>query len=540
MYYEDVDTSLRCSERGWKILYSPGAVARHVFHGSSEGSDLSEFFSGRNRILNVAKHQPEGLAEAIRTSAFLIRRELNSLYDALPVILKKLMVHHSPETIQSALENVVETLLPHYGALAMDHLLARMQVILGQRKMSVGLYDHALHVIGGGQKYGCVMAAALQRHFDVTLIASKPVSLADLESWYGLSLSDCRLEIIPMPFFEKLGPWIDSATVTPEAGNPFEPVSMASQRFDILVNVNQQTMLAPLSPLSVFLCHFPESKRHPHFAVDDYSCLFANSQYTSQWVKIYWGLDPDAVLYPPVDMSAPRVDKEDLILSVARFEPGGSKKQHDLIRAFELVRESHPDTLAGWRLVLAGGSLPQNPYLEEIERRARKSSAPVSVYANLSLAELQDLYARAKIFWHACGLGETNPHLIEHFGMSTVEAMENRLVPIVFNGGGQREIVEHGRSGYRFDTLAELCRYTRKVISTPGLMEELQQGAYDRSRTFTQQRFEEFAKRFFQALEDEYRGTPAPDPRDILRDERRGGLFSRPAIRPTHAPLPAS
>lgn len=67
---------------------------------------------------------------------------------------------------------------------------------------------------------------------------------------------------------------------------------------------------------------------------------------------------------------------------------------------------------------------------------------------NLTNSDILKLYGEASIFWHACGLGEKDPHLVEHFGMTTVEAMQNYCVPIVIDGGGQKEIVEHGVSGF--------------------------------------------------------------------------------------------
>ncbi len=525
MYYEDVDTSLRCRQQGWEILYNPKATARHVFHGSSQGSRLADYFCDRGRLIFVAKHHPDSLARVVENSRFVTQNALESLFDSLPIILKKLITSHPPKTVECVLEEVCKVLVRLYGSLAVDHLLARMQVILGYRKMSVTFYDQAMHVIGGGQKYGCTMAAAVQDRFDVTLLTCKPVTLADLEGWYGLSLSGCELKQLSLPFFERIGAWIDSNAVNPDDPNPFEAISLASQRTDIFVNVNMLTMIRPLSPFSVFVCHFPDTLRRCYFAVDDYSCVFVNSHYTGHWTRSLWGLDPDGLLYPPVDMSAAPAEKENLILSVARFEPGGSKKQHELIRAFELLCNSHLDILQGWRLVLAGGSLPQNRYLAEIQRLAKKSSAPVEVCSNLSLPELQNLYARAKIFWHGCGLGEIDPHLIEHFGMSIVEAMQNRCAPIVFNGGGQREIVEHGLSGFRFDSLQDLGRYTLDMILNPDRMQEMQDAAFVRSQVFSRRRFEEFVESFFRALEEEYRKTPLPDPRDVMRKQRRPNLF---------------
>jgi len=525
MYYEDVDTSLRSRQQGWEILYNPKATARHVFHGSSQGSRLADYFCDRGRLIFVAKHHPDSLAGAIENSRLVTQNALVSLYNDLPIILRKLMTSHSTKTVESVLERVSAILVRLYGNLAVDHLIARMQVILGHRKMSITFYDHAMHVIGGGQKYGCTMAAAVRDRFDITLLACKPVRLEDLEAWYGLSLSGCEVRQLSLPFFDRIGAWIDSNAVTDNDPNPFEAISFESRHSDIFINVNMLNMVRPLSPFSVFLCHFPDTLRRSYFAVDDYTALLVNSRYTGEWARSLWGLDPDGLLYPPVDMGAEPAVKENLILSVARFEPGGSKKQHELIRAFELLWCSHPDILRGWRLVLAGGSLPQNRYLAEIERMAKESPAPVEVCSNLSLPELQNLYARAKVFWHACGLGEFDPHLIEHFGMSIVEAMQNRCAPIVFNGGGQREIVEHGQSGFLFDSLRDLGRWTLDLMMNPGRMHEIQAAAFARSQVFSRSRFDEFVRNFFAAVEEEYRRPPLPDPRDFLRNQRRSNLF---------------
>ncbi|MBI4467134.1 MAG: glycosyltransferase, partial [Acidobacteria bacterium] len=363
----------------------------------------------------------------------------------------------------------------------------------------------------------------------------RPVRLEQLEAWYKVDLTGCRQKLIPLPFFDRFGTWIDPNAVTTADPNPFEAVAAESRAFDVFINVNMVTLIQPLSPFSLFLCHFPESVRNGYFAVDDYSCLAVNSHYTATWVRALWGLEPALVLYPPVEMTGPRLPKENIILSAARFETGGSKKQHELIRAFAELQASDRELFRDWRLVLVGGSLPENPYLERIRQLARQSQAPVEVRVNVPASELQQWYARAKIFWHACGLGETNPHLVEHFGMTTVEAMQNRCLPIVINGGGQREIVEPGESGYRFDTLAELCRYTRETIAEPGRLAEMQEKAWARAQAFTRERFQQFVRGFFQQLERDYRTLPVPDPRDILTNQRRANLFYSPVARRARA-----
>jgi len=89
--------------------------------------------------------------------------------------------------------------------------------------------------------------------------------------------------------------------------------------------------------------------------------------------------------------------------------------------------------------------------------------------------------------------------------MTIVEAMQNRLVPVVFDGGGQREIVEQEKSGFRVTSTAELMTYTLKLIRDPDLREKLGAGAFERSKAFTREVFEKNVKDFFSAELQKYR-----------------------------------
>ncbi|CBE67387.1 MAG: glycosyltransferase family 2 protein [Candidatus Methylomirabilis oxygeniifera] len=63
MYYEDTDLAWRARLRGWKIMYAPGAVVRHVHCGSSiEWSPLFTFHVLRNRLAMLLKDAPAGMA----------------------------------------------------------------------------------------------------------------------------------------------------------------------------------------------------------------------------------------------------------------------------------------------------------------------------------------------------------------------------------------------------------------------------------------------------------------------------------------------
>ena len=518
MYFEDVEFSKRCHKRGWKMLYTPTAIAHHEYRGSSKGSKLTEYFCNRNRFLYLAKHEPLQLVKAIHTSDFFTNKQYDLLFESLFVAIKKLLDYQKPEIIATVLPQLSEKLAVIYSRMKVDRILPRLQVVRGDRKMSIAIYDHGLHFIGGGQKYVATIASLLQNEFDITFIANKPVAVSDLESWYGLNLSGCKVKIIPLAFYEKRGmQCIDSSIITEDMENPFDEIARESKNYDIFINANQLEKVKPLSPISVFFCHFPNTFRNRHFAVDDYTFIIANSQFTVKWLEKRWNLKPTFMLYPPVEMATVKVPKENIILAVGQFEAGGTKKQIELIKAFRLLLADYPTELQGWRLILAGSSIPKNPYLKTVQNLLKQDSRAIALKVNADLDEVKSLYAKSSIFWHACGLGEVNPQRFEHFGMATVEAMQNSCAPIVFGGGGQPEIVEHGRSGFLFNTVEELCQYSHQLIVNPDLLAELQAGAQQRSQNFRLSHFEKKVKSFFEIIHQEYATIRLPNPGDISK-----------------------
>ncbi len=192
------------------------------------------------------------------------------------------------------------------GPQAAFNLLLRGEVIAGWRKPSLALYDHTLHLIGGGEKYGCTLAEALQDDFDVTLIAHQPVTTGDLMKWYDLDLSRCRVKIMPLDFFAGAGRGrIDPDLVSARTENPFLAVSRESGNYDFFVNNSMLEMVYPLANVSLFVCHFPERPKGAYFYVQHYRHLIYNSLYTASWIEKKWGISPRHHIYPPVDMEPP-------------------------------------------------------------------------------------------------------------------------------------------------------------------------------------------------------------------------------------------
>jgi O-antigen biosynthesis protein len=516
MYFEDVEYAKRCQKRGWKMIYTPNAIAHHEYRGSSKGSKLTEYFCNRNRFLYLAKHEPLQLAAAIHTSDFFTNKQYDFLFESIFVAIKKLLDYQTPEIVANVLPQLSERLAVIFSRIKVDRILPRLQVIRGDRKMSIAIYDCGLHFIGGGQKYVATIAALLQDRFNITFIANKPVTISELESWYGLNLAKCQVKVIPLEFYEKRGmQCIDSSIIADDMENPFDEIATDSKNYDVFINANQLEKVKPLSPISIFFCHFPNAFRNRHFAVGDYTFIIANSKFTVKWLDKRWNLQPTFMLYPPVEMATVKVPKENIILAVGQFEAGGTKKQIELIQAFRSLLANYPEKMQGWRLILVGSSVAKNPYLKTVRDLLKPDSQSIELKVNADCDEVKSLYAKASIFWHACGLGEVNPQRCEHFGMATVEAMQNCCAPVVFNGGGQIEIVESGRSGFLFNSIDELCQHSYQLIVNPDLLAEVQAAAGDRSQYFRLAPFEQKVKQFFDIIHQEYAAMRLPNPGDF-------------------------
>jgi len=417
----------------------------------------------------------------------------------------------APPPAAAFLSSAVDKIISREGLQAGINVLLRSEVALGLRKPTLGFYDHALHLIGGAQKYGLTLVSALRDLVDVTLIANKDIRLEDFRSWYGLDLSGCAVKVVPIPFFEERGAaFLDPAFVSTEVENPFHAVSRESGGYDIFINNSMNEMVFPLANISVLVCHFPERLPQSYFYPGRYTAIVYNSRYTAEWIKKIWKISPHVHIYPPVDLegggAAP--PKKKIILSVARFEPEGTKRQREMIGAFLTAHELYPAALDGWTLVLAGGSEPKNRYLETL--RGLTSDLPgrnVDLRVNVPASELRALYREASIFWHICGIVHEHPSEVEHFGMTTVEAMQNRAVPVVYDGGGLREIVDHGVDGFRVRTKGELLEHSLRLMRDPGLVGRMGEAAHRKAQNFSLGRFEERVRDFFGGVLTAY-GNP--------------------------------
>ena len=203
--------------------------------------------------------------------------------------------------------------------------------------------------------------------------------------------------------------------------------------------------------------------------------------------------DP-TILYPPVEQGGetplPWASREPVILAVGRFtDQGHPKRQLELVLAFRRMIE---DGLRGYRLVLAGSvasDAASQSYLRSV--RAASDGFPVDVRTDLPRTDLLELYRRSRIFWHAAGMHLDEwqtPERVEHFGVTTVEAMSRGCVAIAIALGGQREIVRHGETGFLWSTEEDLVGLTWRVLRSSE-NDPLIARAVDDARSFSRERF---------------------------------------------------
>jgi len=416
--------------------------------------------------------------------------------------------NQSPHTAISEFSEEINNISSEEGIQAAYNQILRAEVILNLRKPSLAIYDHSFHFIGGAQKYGLTLVSMLQNQFDITILANKEIHLRDFLSWYQLDLSKCKIKVIKLPYFEeKKIIHFDPASISKKVENPFHLMSKESGNYDIFINNSMNEMVYPLSNISVLVCHFPERRAKNYFYSDQYTYTVYNSLYTADWIQKKWKFSPHQHIYPPVDMESGTspFQKKKNILSVARFEVEGSKRQQEMIETFLKLNQIYPEIVKDWKFILVGGSNPNNPYLSRLKDILSKNpDINIELKINVSIQELKALYLESTLFWHLCGLLHDDPSEIEHFGMTIVEAMQNKLVPIVYDGGGPREIVDHGVNGFRVKTKAEFAKCSIKLLRDQKLIQKLSESAQKKAQLYSKKKFEERVKAFFAELLQTY------------------------------------
>lgn len=355
--------------------------------------------------------------------------------------------------------------------------------------MKIGLFDPYLDTLGGGERYALSLAEFLSPYHQVEIFWSNEKTLKKAESRFNLKLSGVRIN----PIFHKL---------FTSKNNLFKKLFM-TRSFGLIFYLSDGSI--PFLNARQNILHFqvPFTKVEGRSLANqiklkmiDY--VVCNSKFTQKFVDQEFNVQSQ-VIYPPVAVEEFKSGKkENIILSVGRYEPTlHSKKQEVMIAAF---RQMIQNGLVNWRLILIGGVSPEHEdYFNQLKNQI--ADLPIQLLKNISFLKLKSYYSQAKIYWHAAGHGideNKNPEKVEHFGMSTVEAMAAGCVPIVCAKGGQKEIVKNGEDGFLWQEKDELVNHTLNLIKSEELRQKIAQKAIFKSQWFSKkifcQKFEELIK----------------------------------------------
>lgn len=345
--------------------------------------------------------------------------------------------------------------------------------------MKAGLYDPYLDTLGGGEKYILDIARFLSKSYDTDILWDDITILEKAEKRfdYDFSFLSIKENIFSSRFstIQRLG---------------------VTRRYDLFFFLSDGSIPFLAAKKNILLFHHPMNWVNgknilTQLKFRNISEVLCYSAYVKQYLDRTFP-KPATTLAPYVHIPdrLPQV-KKNIILSVGRYTRGANTKKQEIL--IDTFKSAYEERFSSWKLVLIGAVLPADRrYVEELKERSE--GAPIEVIADASYNELMDFYSTSSVYWHASGFGEDLeqfPERAEHFGITTVEAMGHGAVPVVFNAGGQPEIVENKKSGLLWNTTDDLIEKTSILIQNKKFREELMRGARKRAGEFSEDRFNE-------------------------------------------------
>jgi glycosyltransferase involved in cell wall biosynthesis len=272
-----------------------------------------------------------------------------------------------------------------------------------------------------------------------------------------------------------------------------------SSPVDIFITMGNEVYppVEPIGKINIHHCQFPfppESRTNEQVSrLNKIDRVVVNSEYTKgHYLRAAQSVGFNnlkvIVISPPIS-DLPVIEKEknqNQILSVGRFfVHGHSKNQHMLITAFRDLLIKHPKAT----LVLVGGLAPGSVHREYLDMcRDLAKDLPVTFQIDAERDEISTLMESSSIYWHGAGFDvdpELYPERCEHFGISLVEAMGSKVIPVVVGNGGPDEIVQFGVNGFKYQSVEGLIRRT-------GLIFDLDDQSREMMRKAARARFEEY------------------------------------------------
>lgn len=349
--------------------------------------------------------------------------------------------------------------------------------------MKIGLYSpYFPQHFGGGEKHLLAVALALvDQGLAVTICFNGQGNerieeiVSKYENYFGLNLKKINWLIIKPSMMGLIGrlKWQKEFDIWYLVSDGSIPLS-----------INKKTILHAQIPFTHSLNWWQKLKLAN-------SEIQANSVFTARCLSKAWQISSPNVLHPSVDDEFYNVESSNRknIVSIGRFFTQlHSKRQDVLIQAYKLLFEKLKDKTPP--LVLIGA-------VEDEEFFARCQSLAeglnVQFLTKVDKSELLKQLSLALVYWHAAGYEideKTHPEKVEHFGMSTAEAMAAGCVPMVIPKGGQPEVIGQEFLNWSWQEPEDLVNTTLKFLSLPETEKsQLSKLARTHSQQFNQDHF---------------------------------------------------
>ncbi len=333
---------------------------------------------------------------------------------------------------------------------------------------------------GGGVAYITAFAAALRAWGSVDLYCPGALTAGDVLARYGVDLAAVGIHNA------QGGPARRSL-----AGRLPGLAQRGDRAYDLVLRQTTRVPGPTPARYGVLVTEFPTQDRlrwRERQYLRTYRAVVANSAFTAGWIARRWGRAA-VVIPPPVRAIAP-LPKTPTIVALGRFTAGArGKRQLELVQLFRTLQEGG---LTGWTLHLCGiVEEAGRAYFAEVQAAAAGLS--VQFHIGVPRAELDAIVGQAGLFWHAAGVDAAPdaPHLLEHFGISTAEAMSAGCIPVVIGRGGQPEVVGPALAAWTWQTWPECRAKTTQLIADPSLCDSLRAPAQAQAAGFAPARFQE-------------------------------------------------
>lgn len=330
--------------------------------------------------------------------------------------------------------------------------------------MKAAVYNPYLDSLGGGERYtSALVRYLLDKNYQVDIYFASDMT-QKIRDRFGIDVSGANF----------IGGKINGS-------------------YDLVFWVSDGSLPTIVNKKTIIHFQFPFSNVHgrswQNLIKSRFYHFVVNSKFTKKYIDAEFGVN-STVIYPPIETKAYKSGtKTNSILFVSRFSNLTQQKGHKvLIDAFIKIYPQAKD----WKLILAGG-VGVGTHESEIEELKQLSQGkPIEIRTNPSYEQLKELYSTASIYCSPSGYGideDKEPTRVEHFGITVVEAMASGCVPVIFNAGGHKEIVDDQIDGYLWNTLPELETTLLNLISDGSKLSQMALASQRKSAMFDTDNF---------------------------------------------------